>query len=97
MAGSWTALRSRLGVAIRTGAPTQVIDGLRRDLRATVTANHLREAVAADPPFTADQLAELAEIVNTAAAATRQAAAPHRRPHPRPHGRPANQAARDRR
>jgi len=66
MATTWTALRSRLGVAVRTGAPAEVIDGLRRDLRATVTAAHLREAVTADPPFTVGQLAEL---VNTAATA----------------------------
>jgi len=56
-------------VAVRTGEPADVVDGLRRDLRAVVTANHLRDAVAAEPPFTAGQLADLAGILTAAPAA----------------------------
>ena len=69
MPDRWTVTRARLGVAVRTGAPADEIDALRRDLRAHAAASQLRRMVTAEPPFTNAQLDELAAIAAAAKAA----------------------------
>jgi len=64
-----TQARARLAATIQAGAPAPVVEELRRDLRAAVAANHIRELVALDPPLTADQRDELAAILTGATTA----------------------------
>lgn len=56
----WTLARSRLARAVQAGEPPEVVAALRREYSAARLA-HLIRATA--PQLTADQRAELAEVL----------------------------------
>jgi hypothetical protein len=64
---AWTQIRSKLAVATRVGEPSDVLEALRRDLRAARAEDYLRTLIAAEPPLTDGQRAALVEILADAA------------------------------
>ena len=56
--------RNALGAAARRGDPPERIEQARRDLTEANLAAHIREAVAAWPPLTAEQRQGLALLLN---------------------------------
>lgn len=63
MPDPWTRIRSRLASAVRAGEPPEIIEGLRRDLRAARAEVYLRDLMATAPPLTETQRAALAGIL----------------------------------
>jgi len=67
---SWTQARSRVAVAVRDGAPAEVVADLRRDLhaerlisRTEELLQEIRAAADADPPLTTEQRSRLAGLL----------------------------------
>jgi hypothetical protein len=55
--------RGRLGYLTQTGAPLEVIEAARRDLRVAVIENRITELLADEPPPTGEQRHRLAELL----------------------------------
>lgn len=55
---SWTAIRAELA-AVKRHHPERDTSELRRDLRAAVVENYLRQKLSERPPFSDEQLARL--------------------------------------